>query len=104
MNDNAFEKEIVAKGLTAPRITAGEIDALCGSLTVKAQRIDGTCSCVALAILPNGFTVAVGHSACVSPENFKLDIGLRIATQNALVQAREKLWELEGYALKKQLS
>lgn len=88
----------------ARRVTEDQIDELCGSLTIQAQRVQGTTSCVALAILPNGFVVSVGHSACVSPENFDLDIGIRIATQDALAQARKKLWEMEGYALKKQLS
>lgn len=103
MNDNAFEREIVAKGLTAPRITADQIEALCGSLTIKTHHFEGTSSTVALAILPNGFVAGVGHSASVSPENFDAGIGARIATQDALAQARKKLWEMEGYALKKQL-
>jgi len=103
MNDNAFEREIVAKGLTAPRITADHIAELCGSLSIKTHHFEGTSSTVALANLPNGFVVGVGYSASVSPENFDADIGARIATQDALAKARKKLWELEGYALKKQL-
>lgn len=104
MNDNDFEREIIAKCLTAPRVTQDQIEALLASLSIKAQWFEHTTSCVALAILPNGFVVSVGHAACVSPENFDLEIGLRIATQDALAQARKKLWEMEGYALKKQLS
>ena len=103
MNDNAFEREIVAKGLTAPRITADQIEELCGSLSIKTHHFEGTSSTVALAILPNGFVVGVGYSASVSLANFDADIGARIATQDALAKARKKLWELEGYALKKQL-
>lgn len=104
MNDSKFEQEIIAKGLTAPRITANQIEDLCGSLTIKTHHFEGTSSTVALAILPNGFVAGVGHSASVSPENFDAEIGARIATQDALAQARKKLWEMEGYALKKQLS
>ena len=44
--------------------------------------------------LENGFTVR-GESACVSKENFNKDIGEQIALENA----KEKVWELEGYLL-----
>lgn len=45
--------------------------------------------------LRNGFTV-IGHSACVSPAVFNAEIGRAIARKNA----RDKIWELEGYLLK----
>lgn len=104
MNDSQFEQDIQAKGLTAPRVTNHQIDALCGSLTIHVHHFPKTTSTVAIAALPNGFVAGVGYSACVSPENFDTEIGARIATQDALAQARKKLWEMEGYALKKQLS
>ena len=44
--------------------------------------------------LENGFTVR-GESACVSKENFNQAIGEQIAFENA----KEKVWELEGYLL-----
>ena len=44
--------------------------------------------------LENGFTVR-GESACVSKENFNQTIGEQIAFENA----KEKVWELEGYLL-----
>lgn len=44
--------------------------------------------------LENGFTVR-GESACVSKENFNKSIGEQIAFENA----KEKVWELEGYLL-----
>ena len=48
--------------------------------------------------LENGFTVR-GESACVSKENFNKDIGEQIALKNA----KEKVWELEGYFLAKSI-
>jgi hypothetical protein len=48
--------------------------------------------------LKNGFTID-GKSACVSKENFNQEIGNKIARDNA----REKIWELEGYLLKEKL-
>lgn len=49
--------------------------------------------------LKNGFTVT-GESACVSPTNFDDVIGRQIARRNAY----DKIWLLEGYLLKEQLS
>ena len=49
-------------------------------------------------VLRNGFTVT-GESACVSPENFDAEIGKKIARDNAV----QKIWMLEGYALKDRL-
>jgi hypothetical protein len=49
--------------------------------------------------LKNGFTVT-GESACASPENFDAELGRKIAFKNA----REKIWQLEGYLLKEKLS
>ena len=41
-----------------------------------------------------------GESACASPENFNADLGKKIARDNA----RNKIWALEGYALRKKLA
>jgi len=49
-------------------------------------------------ILRNGFMVT-GESACVSHENFNAEIGKKIARENAV----QKIWMLEGYALKNKL-
>lgn len=50
-------------------------------------------------VLANGFTVT-GESACASPDNFDADLGRKIARQHAV----EKIWPLEGYALKTMLA
>jgi len=49
-------------------------------------------------VLTNGFTV-VGHSACVSAENFNAEVGRRMARENAI----DQLWPLMGYALTERL-
>lgn len=48
--------------------------------------------------LRNGFTVT-GESACASPENFNVEIGQRIARENAV----NKIWPLMGYELRSRL-
>ncbi len=101
LGDDKIEEAIQAKGLNAPRVTPEQINALVDSLTFHVHRFPGTTSTVAAATLPNGFVVAVGHSAAASRENFDAEIGETIAISNARTEARKKLWELEGYVLKK---
>jgi hypothetical protein len=119
--DDAIEREIKDKGLTAPRVTSGDIEAnitsehyftasegVVGNYAVRLAQ-DGTGTypempkppmqlslltfCV--LVLKNGFTVT-GESACASPENFDAEIGRKIARGNAV----QKIWPLMGYELR----
>lgn len=65
--------------------------------TLIPKELDLLTFCV--IVLRNGFTV-VGKSSVASPENFRADIGKRIAYENA----EREIWPLLGYALKEQLS
>ena len=95
-NEQAIEQEIQAKGLTAPRLTPALIDA---AINDEDYHVFGkTCLTVCCLTLTNGFTVT-GESACASPENFNAEIGRKIAKENA----RNKIWQLEGYLLKQKL-
>ncbi|MCC7081994.1 MAG: hypothetical protein IT530_15070 [Burkholderiales bacterium] len=120
MNDNAVEQEIQAKGLTAPRVTPADIEANIDQeyyftaakgamyaladgeeiteMVVRAVHpaLDLLTFCV--IVLRNGFTVT-GESACASPENFDIDLGRKIARQNAVA----KIWPLMGYELRTQV-
>lgn len=115
-DDHGIEHLILAKGLTAPRVTPQDIDnnifsthyftAAEGVMgeemhndrkTTHAQEpLFLLTFCV--IILKNGFTVT-GESACASPANFDADIGKSIARANAI----NKIWPLMGYALKQRL-
>lgn len=53
---------------------------------------------ICIIILENGFKVE-GTSACVDPTRYNEEIGQQEAYKNAV----EKIWELEGYALKQKL-
>ena len=104
-DDIVLEQQIREGGAAvAPRITVAEIDALCEDLVIHTHHFPSTTTTVAVAALPDGFVVATGHSACISPENFKADIGVQIASDNARTAARAKLWELEGYLLRASLA
>jgi len=123
----SIEKEIQAKGLTAPRVTPQRIESIIAGETyftaadgrsganVRAEsendaqvkneliEIDDFNQLKLLTfcvlVLRNGFTVT-GESACASPENFDPEIGRTIARENAV----NKIWMLEGYLLKQKLS
>ena len=49
--------------------------------------------------LTSGFTIT-GRAACVDPANFDIDLGRRIAREDAANQ----LWPLEGYLLQNALA
>lgn len=95
-DENKLEQEIQTKGLNAPRLTPQHIDSVIVGETYTNLPDGRTVICQ--LTLKNGFTVD-GKSACVSKENFNQEIGNKIARDNA----REKIWELEGYLLKEKL-
>lgn len=124
MNAQTIESEIQAKGKTAPRVTPADLQASISSAhyftamdgvagywclgsenplhATPASPADRTALnlltfCV--LVLRNGFTVT-GESACASPENFDVEIGRKIARQNA----EAKIWPLMGYQLKTELA
>lgn len=49
--------------------------------------------------LASGFTL-LGRAACVDPANFVLEVGQKLARQDA----ERQLWQLEGYLLQNILS
>lgn len=96
INEIELEKELKAKA-KAPRVTSEHVD----SVIVSEQYYvfpNSTLTICALT-LKNGFIVT-GESAAASPENFDKEIGRRIARDNA----RNKIWSLEGYVLRNQLT
>lgn len=103
MNDQAIEQEIQAKGLTAPRITPDMIDALMQRVQVIGHVLPDTTTTVMHGLLDGKFLLGTAFSACVSAENFDEQIGLKIAHEKLEAQVREKLWELEGYRLYREL-
>lgn len=120
MTDEEIERELAEKGLNGPRVTAELIEESIiaelyfspadsiGAPNVKLLMTDDldfslfnastNLMTFCVLVLRNGFTVA-GISACASPENFDLEIGRKIARQDAI----NKIWPLMGYALKEQI-
>ena len=105
--DLAIEKEIKAKGLIYPRVEVAHIDELMKKVRYDCHIVDGTTTTVITAILPItdhiNFTVATEIMACVDPRNFNKELGEKHGITKAANAARNKLWELEGYYLARQL-
>ena len=102
--DQADEKEILSLGLTAPRVTADQIDALMAGISFHTYVVPGTTTTIAIGTAANGFTLAIGMSGCADPANFNAELGSRYAVRDAAEKARAKLWELEGWRLKCRLT
>ena len=94
--ETELEYKIQNKGLNAPRLTPSHIDSVISE--IKYHRVENTTVTLCTLILINGYSVT-GESASVSLDNFDEQIGKEIAYTNA----RDKIWQLEGYLLKQRL-
>jgi hypothetical protein len=97
MSEQTTEQMIQDKGLNAPRLTPALIDETIADEYYHV--VPNTTMTLCVLTLRNGFQVT-GESAAVSFENFDEEIGRKVARANA----REKIWQLEGYLLKDKLS
>lgn len=95
-SEKELEQEIQDKNLNAPRLTPDLIDSKIASEAYYV--FPGTTLTVCMLKLENGFTVT-GESAAASLANFDKEIGQKIARENA----RDKIWQLEGYLLVEKL-
>lgn len=78
-------------------ITQQHINNLIENAVIYTQTIFDKCTFVSVQ-LENGF-ILTESSACVDPANFDEKIGYDICIE----RIKNKLWELEGYALQKKL-
>jgi len=79
------------------KVTQEQIDKLINGAVVQTTTVFDKCTIVAVK-LSNGF-ILVESSACVDPENYDEALGRDICLGNI----EDRLWELEGYALQKQI-
>lgn len=101
MNDNQIEEAVVAKGLTAPRVTLVDLQAnIVHTEIVEHVSASGQVLRWAVLTTRNGFAVTGRPSASASSENDNEEIGKKVAIDNAM----QELWPLMGYALKERLA
>lgn len=93
------EIELLPSSPAAPKntVTQEQIDALIAGAKIERRTVFAKCTIVSVH-LENGF-VLTESSACVDPANFDPKIGEEICME----RIKDKLWELEGYALQKKL-
>ena len=77
----------------APTVTEDDIAWIIDNSEINVQTVFDKCTVVTCK-LPNGFIITES-SACVSPENYDLDMGIEICMN----RITNKVWELEGYVL-----
>lgn len=106
MDDNQVEQ--AQAGTIIPRVKGEHINELHASVEYVTVQPPGTTTTLCLAYLPGKkgmkFLLATGMSACVHPDLFNAQIGVDIAKGKAIAMAKDALWQLEGYALFKELS
>lgn len=97
----SIEKEIQAKGLTAPRVTLADMEAnIVHTEIVKHVSHSGQVLRWAVLTTRNGFAVTGRPSVSVSSKNDDTEIGEKVAKDYAM----QELWPLMGYELRTKLS
>ncbi len=95
-----IEQEIIAKNLTAPRVTLNDLeDNIVSVEIVKHISVSGQVLRWAVLTTKNGFSLAGKPSASASSANDNAEIGEKIAVENT----KNDLWGYMGYELKSQL-
>lgn len=84
-------------GMKKNTVTQEQIDALIDGAQIIEYTVHDKCLIVSVK-LENGFIITES-SACVDPSNYDISIGRAICME----RIKNKLWELEGYCLQKQL-
>lgn len=95
-SEELLEERLVKLGLNAERVKPSQIDS-------KIKRVEfhvfpNSYMTVCNITLENNFSV-IGSCACAHPKNFNEQIG----RDESFINARTKIWELEGYLLKQKL-
>lgn len=93
LTEGEIEQEIQNKGLAnGLRLTPQDIDKVI--VGEEYWHVPDTTTVVCCLKLAVGYTV-VGKAACVEPSNFDLEVGKKVAYDDA----RDQIWALEGYRL-----
>lgn len=95
--ETEIEQAIQDKGKTGPRITPDMLDQLIAR--EDYHHFPDSTVTVCVLTLRNGYAV-IGSSACADPANFDQEIGRKVAR----MEARDRIWPLEGYLLRERLA
>lgn len=98
------QRDAAHAAMTAPRVSRDDVKAYLARVEYVTVVPEGTTSTFTHSYLRSKdgtkrFSLATGHSACVSPENFNAQIGLDISRSKCEKATEDKLWELLGFEL-----
>lgn len=94
---------VIDEDTGALRVNPAWIAAAMREVAMVAYRMPNTTTVVTSAFF-RGFCLATEYAACVDPKLFKLEVGEQIAGKKALAAAEQKLWELQGWLLHRQMN
>lgn len=97
ISDEAIERKLQQGKAPGPRVTPQQVENV--QVTGQYYVFPNTNVTVCCITLRNGFAV-IGESSSVSAANFDPQIGRELAHKNAA----DKIWALEGYALRERLA
>jgi hypothetical protein len=107
-NDQKIEHDIIRAGMTAPRVTPDQVNAYLARVEYSTIVPPGTTSTFTHSYLRSKdgnrlFSLATGHSACVSPENFNAITGVDISRSKCEIATKDALWAFLGFDLFQEL-
>jgi hypothetical protein len=82
------------------KVSKEKVLAELAKVKIQHYRFEGTYGVIAVASDERGFILGTGVGACVDPTEFDYETGKQVATENAMKQAEDKLWEIEGIMLR----
>ena len=85
------------------KVTKGQIDDLLSQVVVQTKTFDTPTPHVLATAWLDTFQLGTAISKAVDPNNFDEELGVQYSTKDVLQVAENKLWELEGYHLYKNL-
>ena len=101
-SDKEMCKDFEDSGAVFPKVTPERIEELMKQVRYIPSLVEGTTTTLAVSVLPIGltdFTLATTTMACVDKRNFNAEKGVKYCIEKCEKETRNKLWELEGYAL-----
>ncbi len=101
-SDKEMCKDFEDSGAVFPKVTPERIEELMKQVRYIPSLVEGTTTTLVVSVLPIGltdFTLATTTMACVDKRNFNAELGVKYCIEKCEKETRNKLWELEGYAL-----
>lgn len=101
-SDKEICKDFEDSGAVFPKVTPERIEELMQQVRYIPSLVEGTTTTLVVSVLPIGltdFTLATTTMACVDKRNFNAEKGVKYCIEKCEKETRNKLWELEGYAL-----